>query len=118
MKKALIVDDSTASRSTMVASLQQKGYEVLAGENGEIGLNFAQNNSDLKVIISDINMPVMDGFEMIKKIRGFNTKVPIIALSVDEEKGNEALGIGATAFIIKSANSGEEIKQFLDKYIK
>ena len=118
MKKILVVDDSNSSRTSLVFSLSQKGFQVIAAEDGKQGLNQAVDNEDLTIIITDINMPNMNGFEMIENIRKFNQEVPIIALSVDEAKGNQAIQSGATAFIIKSSKSSEEIKRFLDLYIK
>jgi len=120
MKKILIVDDSNPSRLSLSFSLSQRGYEVITADNGNVGFAKTIEHPDLALIITDINMPQMNGFEMIHRIRREPEfqKIPIIALSSDDENGNEAINLGATAFIIKSSKTSEEIKRFLELYLK
>lgn len=120
MNRALVVDDSNPSRISLHFSLSQRGFEVVSAEDGRKGLDEAEKYDEFAIIITDINMPKMDGFEMIQKIRQIpnHARTPIIALSADEAKGREAISKGATAFIIKSSKTSEEIKRFLDLYLK
>jgi len=120
MKKVLIVDDSGPSRISLSFSIKQKGHTVFTAEDGQEGLVQIMANPDIALVITDINMPKMNGFQLINNIRNNpeTENLPIIALSVDEDKGNEAISKGATAFVIKSSKSSEEIKRFLDIFLR
>lgn len=103
MKKILLVDDEKDIVEFLKYNLEQEGFEVLAGYNGEEALNILSKKPDL--IILDIMMPKMDGFEVCKRIRetkGFEN-VPVIFLTArsgetDEIKG---LDLGASDYIQK-----------------
>jgi two-component system chemotaxis response regulator CheY len=72
-KRVLILDDSRTIRTSVKYTLQKSGYEVLLAENGVEGLEVLKNNSGMsdrpKMIITDINMPKMDGIEFIKAVK-------------------------------------------------
>lgn len=102
--KILIVDDRWENRSVMVNLLQPLGFEVIEANNGQEGLNQAvKYQPDL--IIADLVMPVMDGFAMIRKLRGSSryAETPIIACSasVFEAEQSESLAVGANDFLPK-----------------
>ena len=72
--KILIVDDSTTIRVQLDKTLKEskKGFQVYEAENGVQALNVLKDNPDIKIVISDINMPEMDGItlaEFVKKMR-------------------------------------------------
>lgn len=84
-------------------ALALDGYTVYAGRNGEEGLALFQENPDINIVITDINMPVMGGIELIGKIREINKEIPVFALTSEadtdmREKGREA---GANGWIVK-----------------
>lgn len=81
--KVLTVDDSRLSRRAFVAKpLRAAGYEVIEAENGVEGLKaFKEHNPDL--VISDLLMPEMDGFEFVTALRELKTQCPIIVASAD-----------------------------------
>jgi two-component system chemotaxis response regulator CheY len=120
MKAILIIDDSEAARASLKFSLEMKKYHVLTSSTGEEALKILNDNDDISLIITDINMPGIGGVELIKRIKQ-DTKtrqIPVVVLTTAEDKGKEALHIGASAFIMKSSNSAEEILRFVSKYVQ
>jgi len=78
----LLVDDEASVRDIVSATLEAYGYRVVAASNGAEGLKvFQELEGQIKLILSDMNMPVMDGDAMIRAIRKMNSKVSIIAAS-------------------------------------
>ncbi len=100
----LTVDDSRTMRKMLSHYLVEAGYNVVAAEDGVDGVKKLQEN-DADIIITDINMPVMDGFEFIEQVRGGcrNSRLPILVLTTesDQEKRNRARKAGATGWIVK-----------------
>jgi two-component system chemotaxis response regulator CheY len=118
MKKAriLIVDDSSVMRKIVERSLRQAGLEivqVLEASNGAEALVVAQNNA-LDLILSDINMPTMDGLEFVRRLRDVeNAKnVPVIMITTEagESAVVQALSNGARGYIRKPFTP-EQIKE-------
>ena len=104
MKNILIVDDSESIRLVVSLGLKEAGYNVIAGINGEDGLRLLnENNVDL--IISDLNMPIMDGLTFLKEVRKIDKFkfLPLLILTTEsqESKKIEAKNSGATGWIIK-----------------
>ena len=118
MKKAriLIVDDSSVMRKIVERSLRQAGLEivqVLEASNGAEALVVVQNNA-LDLILSDINMPTMDGLEFVRRLRDVeNAKnVPVIMITTEagESAVVQALSNGARGYIRKPFTP-EQIKE-------
>ncbi|MCB1438507.1 MAG: response regulator [Nitratireductor sp.] len=104
MLRILTVDDSRTMRTLIKHYLSDAGYEVVEAEHGAEGLEkLAELPPD--AIITDINMPVMDGFEFIDNVRALkgHSRVPILVLSTesDDEKKQRARNSGATGWIVK-----------------
>lgn len=118
-KSILIVDDSDAARQSMQFRLKTKGYEVDSASNGQEGLDKLKSGKKVDLIITDMNMPVMNGVEMVREIRGMSEfkYTPIIVLSTDEDKGQQALKLGASGFIVKSSSSSEEVLKLMGRFI-
>ncbi len=99
----LIVDDSVSMRQMTSMILKSGGYEVLEAAGGDEALK--QLSNDVKVVITDYNMPGMNGVELIRTIRSgaTNKSVPILMLTTESEeaKKNEGRDAGATAWITK-----------------
>ncbi len=104
MKKILIVDDDTALRTALIRYLQKRGYVVQDAASGLEGLaSFEKDPPDL--IVSDVIMPEMDGFEFCRRLRSLRTGqlVPFIFLSSKGEVEDRVQGhsIGADDYLIK-----------------
>jgi two-component system chemotaxis response regulator CheY len=102
--KVLVVDDSRAIRQSIRFILEQNGYEILEGSDGVEGLEkLASARVDL--IITDVNMPNMDGITFIKKVREKADLrfVPILVLTTESQQSvmEEAKAAGATGWIVK-----------------
>ena len=104
-KNILIVDDSESIREVIASGLESAGYNVIKGINGEDGLKCLEKNPDVELIITDLNMPVMDGISFLKAVRGSEKHkyLPVIILTTEsqEAKKQEARNAGATGWIIK-----------------
>jgi two-component system, chemotaxis family, chemotaxis protein CheY len=96
--KVLIVEDNADSREMLSFILRYEGYKVITASDGSEGLSQVKNvQPDL--IISDLEMPNLDGIEMVKSLRHLpeGEKVPILILSAyDSESLNQAIEVGAT----------------------
>jgi two-component system chemotaxis response regulator CheY len=103
-KTVLTVDDSRTMRDMLMLALSEAGYRVIQAEDGIHGLEVLQNEQP-DVIVTDINMPRMDGFGFIEGVRGDDRYrvVPILVLTTesDAEKKDRARRAGATGWIIK-----------------
>lgn len=103
-KTVLTVDDSRTMREMLLLALQDAGYRVLQAEDGLVGLQVLKERP-ADVIITDINMPRLDGFGFIEHVRRDATHraVPILVLTTesDAEKKNRARRAGATGWIVK-----------------
>ncbi|MBO4438955.1 MAG: response regulator [Spirochaetaceae bacterium] len=103
-KKILIVDDSISIRKSISFVLAEEGYEVVEAEDGLDGLKKAEA-SQCNLVITDINMPNMNGIELIKALREKPEYkfVPIIALTTESQDGKmqEGKAAGATGWIVK-----------------
>ncbi|MFT3905954.1 MAG: response regulator [Steroidobacteraceae bacterium] len=103
-KKILVVDDSASVRTVAGIALREAGYEVIDAGNGQEGLaRLAKERVNL--IISDVNMPVMDGITFLKEIKRHPTCkfTPVIMLTTEagEDKKQEGRAAGAKAWIVK-----------------
>lgn len=103
----LTVDDSRTMRDMLKMSLLKAGFQVVQAEDGVHGLEVLQENH-ADVIITDINMPRMDGFGFIEGVRGRDDfkAVPILVLTTegDPEKKMRAKQAGASGWIVKPFN--------------
>jgi signal transduction histidine kinase/CheY-like chemotaxis protein/ligand-binding sensor domain-containing protein len=85
-KHILIVDDNTTNRNILSTQLEQWKFEPVLADSGEEALNIISSGKKIDLVISDMNMPVMDGIQLAKKIKKQLPEVPIILLS---SMGNE-----------------------------
>jgi len=100
-RKILVVDDEKNIVDIIAFNLQNEGYEVLCAYDGEQGLEYALNENP-ELILLDIMMPGMDGFEVCKKIRE-RYQTPIIMLTARAEEVDKVLGLelGADDYVTK-----------------
>ncbi len=116
-KRALTVDDSKTMREMVSFTLKGAGFDVIEAEDGQAALNVL-GNSPIDVIITDLNMPVMNGIELIKKLREnpLYKFTPILMLTTesDDSKKSEGKTVGATGWIVKPFNP-EKLIQVVNK---
>lgn len=107
MTKILAVDDSASMRQMVSFTLQGAGYEVVEACDGQDALNKARQHQ-VDLVLSDVNMPVMDGITLIKNLRTLpNYKfTPILMLTTESaaDKKSEGKAAGATGWIVKPFN--------------
>lgn len=116
MAKILIVDDSRTSRKILKGILEAAGYEVIGeATNGQEGYErYAELKPD--IVTMDITMPVLDGIEALKKIKGEypDAKVVMVTAAGQKTKMVEAVQNGASEFVSKPFEP-EQLKTIIDK---
>ncbi|MDD5160413.1 MAG: chemotaxis response regulator CheY [Sulfuricurvum sp.] len=104
--KLLVVDDSSTMRRIIKNTLSRLGYEdVLEGEDGLQGWTVLNENPEIGMLITDWNMPEMNGLELVKKVRGDTrfSDLPIIMVTTEGGKAEviTALKAGVNNYIVK-----------------
>ncbi|MCF6335051.1 MAG: response regulator [Spirochaetales bacterium] len=104
--KLLIIDDSMVSRMITKKVLASLNAVIVEASNGKEGIQTAEKESP-SLIILDLLMPEMDGFEVLKILRKENTMIPVVVLSADiqDTTRNKAMKLGAAGFIHKPPES-------------
>jgi len=118
MSKILVIDDEKSIRNVLKDVLEYEKYQVDTAENGKKGLEKIKNEPP-DLVLCDIKMPEMDGFEASKQIRKLNKHIPIIAQSayampVEIEKGYL---LGINDYITKPVNP-KKLLSVLNKYLE
>ena len=120
MRKILTVDDSVTIRKMVIATLTAIGYEVLEAADGQAALQQAMN-AQFDLIISDVNMPNLDGIGLVKALRNLPTYkfTPILMLTTEHTEEIKAKGkaAGATGWIIKPF-SPEQLTQVIKRVLR
>jgi CheY-like chemotaxis protein len=105
MDTILIVDDSSTVRKFLTATLKTKNYRCVEASDGFDALEKLAQNPDIKLVISDLNMPNMDGIEFIGTVRKdpVYKDLPIIMLTTDSTPENRKLAFdaGANLYLVK-----------------
>lgn len=108
MAKILAVDDSASMRQMVGFTLKGAGHDVVEACDGEEAFAIAQKQNGFDLVISDINMPKMDGITLIKQLRALPSFkfTPILMLTTESstEKKGEGKAAGATGWIVKPFN--------------
>lgn len=116
--KVLIVDDSGTMRTIQKRCLSKLGIEdVVEAEDGRKGLEAFERDT-FDVILSDWNMPNMDGLAMLKEIRQRNTTVPVIMITTEAERARvvSAIQAGVSDYLVKPFTP-EGLKEKLEKWV-
>lgn len=102
--RVLTVDDSRTILAMLHHTLSNAGFEVLQAEDGKQGLDVLRSQA-VDVVITDINMPVMDGIEFIRHVRatGQHQSLPILILTTEtsQDKRDQGKAAGGTGWIVK-----------------
>ena len=107
--KILVVDDESRMRKLVKDFLVKAGYDVIEAGDGEQAVDTFYAQKDIALIILDVMMPKMDGWQVCREIRQ-NSKVPIIMLTAKSEERDELLGfdLGVEAILRRSGKTGED----------
>lgn len=108
MKKILVVDDSAMIRLVVSKAAKNLGYEVIDATNGKEGLEQLLKHNDISLILTDINMPIMNGMEMVAQIKETDhlKYIPIVMLTTEtkEELKEQGKALGVKAWMEKPFN--------------
>lgn len=119
-KRFLIVDDSASMRQLVSSTIKDAGYDVVVAENGKDALGRLAGEK-VDMVITDLNMPEMDGIELIKKLRTMPDYkfAPIVMLTTEaqETQKQEGKRAGASGWIVKPF-SPEQLLDVVRKFVK
>lgn len=109
--KVMVVEDSIPTRNSIKAILASQLFKVYAAAHGEEAMGYFETNPDIKMVLTDYNMPVMDGMELTKNLREEHDKnsLIIIALTSESNVASDFLKRGANDFITKPFSKDELI---------
>lgn len=103
-RKILVVDDSSSVRKLVTFTLESKGWQGKSAADGLEALEILKNET-IDAIVLDINMPRMNGLELLQKVKTVDTyaNLPVIILTTEgqNEDKDRAIALGATAYIVK-----------------
>lgn len=113
-KHILIVDDSKTIRNLVSFVLKSEGFQVSTAEDGLDALEKLYSLDSVDLIVSDVNMPRMDGFTFIKNVRTQDAfkDIPIIVLSTEgqEKDIQKGLSVGANLYMVKPAQPEKMVR--------
>jgi two-component system chemotaxis response regulator CheY len=112
VKSIFVVDDSSTMLMSLKSTLEISGYKVDTASDGEQALGKLKAGLKPDLIITDINMPKMDGILLIKEARKILRFTPILALTTESQQGkrDEAKKLGATGWLVKPVSGTDLIK--------
>jgi len=117
--KILVVDDCATTRKLLTLYLKSKGYEVVTAENGLDALEKVGKES-INLVLSDLNMPYMDGIEFVKSLRANpdSADLPVVMCTTeaDPEEKEKAMIAGANGYMVKPVTAemvAENIKKIM-----
>ena len=112
MATILAVDDSASMRQMVTHTLKNAGYDVIDAADGAQGLSKAKANQ-VNLVITDVNMPVMDGITLVKELRALPqyrfTPILLLTTEAGADKKAEGKAAGATGWLVKPFNPEQMI---------
>jgi two-component system chemotaxis response regulator CheY len=122
--KILVVDDDKTTRKLLSLFLKAKGYDVATAENGLDAMEKLGTES-INLVITDMNMPYMDGIELTKNLRNDenwkNLPIVMVTTEADDDERKKAMDAGVDDYLVKPANAEQitdSIKRILKKLFK
>lgn len=116
----LIVEDKNEFRKIYGDRLRYDGYEVLDAPDGEAGLAVL-NSRKVDLVVTDINMPKKDGFEVIKEMQQDEKlkRIPIFVMSVFDggDYVTKSLSLGAVDYLVKGTHTPNQVSEKISKYL-
>lgn len=114
-KKVLIIDDDSRNIFALTAVLKAKKYNCLSANSAEKGFEILANNKDIGVVLMDMMMPDMDGYQAIDNMKNHPEmqKIPVIAVTAQAMVGDRerCMNAGAVGYISKPVNVDELVQQ-------
>lgn len=102
---ALVIDDSRAVRLLVGNILREQGFEVVTAGHGQEGLEKLKENPDVRLVLVDWNMPIMDGLEFIQAVRSVRTwdevQLVMVTTETESEQVQRAISAGANEYVMK-----------------
>lgn len=118
--RILVVDDDKTTRKLLSLFLKGKGHEVVTAENGLEAIEKV-GTENVNLIVTDMNMPYMDGIELVKNLKSdpSSAQIPIIMVTTeaDEEEKKKAFEAGVDDYLVKPTNA-EQINASILKILK
>ena len=117
-KAVLIIEDEPIFRLNYRVVFEKHGWKVMEAHAGSQGIDMMQSEKP-DIVLLDLILPEMNGYDVLKKIRVLNPKLPVIVFSVmsAETDMNRAFKLGANDYVIKGMESPTAILQKIDKLI-
>jgi two-component system chemotaxis response regulator CheY len=113
-KTVLVVDDSGSVRQQVAMALRRAGFALVEAADGREGLAMLASNKNIDMVICDINMPNMNGLEMVEKVKSQpeNKSLPILMLTTEGQPSmvKRAKEAGAVGWIVKPFNSTQLVQ--------
>lgn len=112
MKTIFIIDDSLTMTMSVKQSLEIAGFTVETASDGQMALDKVKSGFKPDLIITDVNMPRMDGLEFIRNVRPILRFTPILVLTTESQQGkrDEAKKMGATGWLVKPVGGNDLVK--------
>ena len=119
-RKLLVVDDSMTTRSLLKSILQSAGHEVIIAVDGQNAWEKLQRE-EVEMVVTDVDMPIMDGFGLTKQIRDSERfrDLPVVLVTSRDSDEDKARGVeaGADAYVVKSAFDQTNILETIDQLL-
>lgn len=118
-KRLLIIDDDARNIFALSAVLRAKGYEIISAPGAIEGLSILAENKSIGIVLIDMMMPEMDGYEAIPRIKELNANLPVVAVTAQAMLGDKekCLTAGADDYISKPIDV-DKLVTILKQYIK
>jgi len=118
-KRLLIIDDDARNIFALSAVLRAKGYEIVSAPGAIEGINILADDKDIGIVLIDMMMPEMDGYEAIPRIKKLNANLPVVAVTAQAMLGDKekCLTAGADDYISKPIDV-DKLVTILKQYIK
>lgn len=117
MSQLLIIDDNNDLRTLLKDYFEALDYEVLEASSGRQGLEVLKAEGEIGAVITDIIMPDMNGLDMIRALRKFNRRMPVLVMSGYEEELAQVKRLGVHGTFSKPPNL-EEIKNLVELVLR
>ena len=113
-KTILIVDDSSTVRQQVSLALKHAGFAIVEAADGQQGLDTVGSNRDIAMVVCDVNMPVMNGLEMVERVksRPEHRALPILMLTTEGQPAliKRAKQAGAVGWIVKPFDANQLVQ--------